>query len=354
MKLVMIIQKVDENDLVFGANIPWISSLACQVEHLHVIGLSVGAYHLPDNVTVHSMGKEKGYGRIRRFIRLHSIMLNLYRQKIDGVLVHQGQIYGLVLSCYKLLGVSFILFKAHGSLPDNIRYYLPFFDVVTTTTTDTFPIDTPKKKAVGQGIDVEKFHNMVCPELGRIVTSGRISAIKGYEVFIEAAALLKSRAEAPNLTIDIFGDAYIAADIEYKRSLEDLIARLHLRGNIILCGKIQHGLLPEKISRSELYVDASTGSSALNKGMLEAMACERPVITANEKFASLFGPYADLLMYKCGDPADLAVKIEGYCSLDSTRKEEIGRYMRTVVVRDHNVATLMQKIVTIFAELTKN
>ena len=42
-----------------------------------------------------------------------------------------------------------------------------------------------------------------------------------------------------------------------------------------------------------LFVNSSTGNSALDKAVLEAMACELPVISSNEQFLEIFGPFKD-------------------------------------------------------------
>jgi len=361
MNLVMIIQKVDEEDSVFGANISWIKSLAACVEKLFVIGLSVNRYTLPSNTTVYSLGKERGYGRLRRVFRLEWIMMKIYlKHGIDGVFVHQGQIYGPLLVHFKLLGIPFVLFKAHGSLPPNIRYFLPFFDKITTTTPETFPIDTPKKVPVGQGIDVERFRfvgqrGLKSRDKPRnvIISTGRISPIKGYDVLIDAASILHKELE-PSLRFEVYGEAYVQTDKAYERQLKQKIVDCGLMGRFFLMGAVLSSDLPERLSGSILFVDASTGNSALNKGILEAMACEIPVLSANEKFIPLFAPYVELLTYRRGDAVDLAQKIKAYLELDDKQKRTIGARMRQVVVKDHNVFSLMGRIITIFEETRRS
>jgi glycosyltransferase involved in cell wall biosynthesis len=358
MNLVMIIQKVDEEDSVFGANISWIRSLASRVEKLFVIGLSSGRYSLPSNVMVFSLGKERGYGRLRKFLRLQYFMFKLHlRFGLDGIFVHQGQIYGPLLVHFRFLGIPIILFKAHGSLPRSIKHFLPFFDIITTTTPDTFPVDTAKKIAVGQGIDVERFKFVESNSMARrekskplIISTGRISPMKGYEVLIDAAALLNEGSQSL-LRFEVYGEPHVKTDDDYERQLKEQLIRSDLMKDFSFKGPVLNSALPEKLSRSVLFVDASTGESALNKGMLEAMACELPVLTANEKFIPLFGSHADLLIYRRGDAGDLAAKIRNYLALSAKQKRSIGVQMRQMVLENHNVANLMDKIVSILERL---
>lgn len=361
MNLVMIMQSVDEADSVFGAHIPWIVHIAREVDRLFVIGLSVGVFSAPSNVKVFSMGKEKGYGKLRRAIRLEKILLSVYTKwGIDGIFVHQGQIYGPLLAPFRIIGVPVILFKAHGSLPSNIRLLLPFFDKVATTTQDTFPLETPKKISVGQGIDLEKFR---CDQLDlrwrpgdqplRIVASGRITPIKGYEVLIEAASFLIDKGYS-NIIFEIYGEPYKKSDVKYEQRLRVLVKEKGLEDRVIFKGAVPHSELPGILCQSFLYIDSSIGPSALNKGMLEAMACGLPVFTANEKFASLFGPYSSKLQYRLGNAEHLANLLEAYLELSDNDQREIRKRMRQAVECGHDVKRLAKTVVGLFEDLGRS
>ena len=65
MKLLILTQVVDKDDLYLGFFHRWIEMLAPHHEHIHVICLKGGVYTLPENVSVHSLGKEKGYSQFR-------------------------------------------------------------------------------------------------------------------------------------------------------------------------------------------------------------------------------------------------------------------------------------------------
>ena len=57
MKLLVLTQVVDKNDTNLGLFHTWLERIASRVEHLTVICLKRGEYHLPENVTVLSLGK---------------------------------------------------------------------------------------------------------------------------------------------------------------------------------------------------------------------------------------------------------------------------------------------------------
>jgi glycosyltransferase involved in cell wall biosynthesis len=349
MRLAMIITKVDSADSVYGSNIAWIRSLAQRVEHLTVIGMSVGDYQLPNNVSVFSMGKEKGAAKLIRFLNLQRVMLPLLLlRKVDGVFIHQGQIWGLLIFYAKVRCIPVILFKAHGSMPPTVKYYLPFFTAITTTTDDTFPIDTDKKIAVGQGIDTGKFVKLSSPAEPRlIVSAGRISKVKGYEVLIEALGILNKENNDP-IYLKIYGEAYSNYDQSLLVKLKRKISDLNLAHTVSLEGVIANDRMPEMLNSAALYVNASTGPSALDKSVLEAMACELPVISCNPKFRPLFKDYDPLLYCPPNEAYLLAEKIEKFFTLSVTERNQIGNDLRSVVVADHDVNRLMDRVIEIF------
>jgi glycosyltransferase involved in cell wall biosynthesis len=354
MRLAMIITKVDEDDSVYGANIAWIRALAERVEHLTVIGMSVGRHTLPANTTVRSLGKERGASKLGRLLALQRIMLPLVlRRRIDGIFVHQAQVWGLALFYAWPLRVPVVLFKAHGTMPPGIRRFLPFFTAVTTTTAETF-VDTPKKVVVGQGIDVRRFQRSGAPvpvgEDGQvsIVSVGRLSSIRRYHVVIDAIAIVRERGRwLP--TLHVYGEPYNESEVAYARELEAQIARLGLECCVVFHGVVPNAELPAVYGQSVAYLNGSLGTSALDKSMLEAMACELPLITGNPKFVELFGPHAGLLYCESEEAEALADKLEGVLALKDEERVAIGAHLRKSVVDHHNVEGLMEQVVGLIA-----
>ena len=60
MKLLIVTQKVDQNDSVLGFFHKWIIQFAGHFETVTVVCLEKGNYDLPKNVRVLSLGKEQG------------------------------------------------------------------------------------------------------------------------------------------------------------------------------------------------------------------------------------------------------------------------------------------------------
>ena len=69
MKLLLVTQKVDEDDEVLGFMHRWIEEFAKHCEKVIVVCLREGSHSLPDNVEVHSLGKEREIPRFLRWIQ---------------------------------------------------------------------------------------------------------------------------------------------------------------------------------------------------------------------------------------------------------------------------------------------
>ena len=86
MKLLIITQKVDINDDNLGFFHDWIKKLASLAD-IDVIANYVGQYNLSENVKIYSLGKEKGAGKIIKFLKYQWLLLKLL-PKSAGVFFH--------------------------------------------------------------------------------------------------------------------------------------------------------------------------------------------------------------------------------------------------------------------------
>ena len=55
-------------------NQSWINRMACDVNKIIVVTLYEGKHQLRDNVRIHSLGKEKGYSKVRQFFTFYKII----------------------------------------------------------------------------------------------------------------------------------------------------------------------------------------------------------------------------------------------------------------------------------------
>jgi len=353
MKLLIITQKVDQNDDILGFFVGWITEFAKHCEKVTVICLQKGDYDLPENTKVLSLGKEKNPATDCRLPTAKlKYIFNFYkyifreRKNYDAVFVHMNPEYVILgAPFWKLWGKKIALWYAHGAVPFTLKLAEKMTDIVFTSTKSGFRLVSKKKKVVGQGIDTEKFQPRTeaekKPGIFKIVTIGRISPVKDYETLINAAEILAKK--GLEIKVDIVGAAGLPEQEKYLSDLKEAVARKNLSGVINFAGAVSNKDIAARLQSADLFVNMShTGS--LDKAILEAMACELPILTCNEALAEVLGDYGNQLMYSKKDFRALANKIIGIANLSSEKRKNLGMRLREIVARNHGTAGLIAKI----------
>ncbi len=86
----------------------------------------------------------------------------------------------------------------------------------------------------------------------------------------------------------------------------------------------------------------------MDKAVLEAMACEKPVLTSNEAFKDMLADNAELLLFAPERPEELAEKIYGLLQMDDLEKGQLGASLRKITERGHSVDHLTDRLVAVF------
>lgn len=346
MKLLIITQKVDERDQVLGFMHRWIEEFARRCETLTVICLEEGTHHLPKNVKVLSLGKEKRPSRIRYVLRFWYYIWR-ERAAYNGVFVHMNQIYVLLgWPLWRLAGKRVALWYAHGTVSGSLRVAEKMADGVFTSTASGFRIRSDKVHIVGQGIDTDYFAPVERPEnpVPKIIMIGRLSPSKDQATLIRAFDLLVEAGE--KFEADIIGSAGREGQESYAEELRRMVAEKHLEARIRFVGGVPHKDILKYLQNADIFVNTGlTGS--LDKAGLEAMATGLPVLTCNEAYEDVLGDYRDLLMFRKKDPVDLARKLIVLLRMDIASRSRLRHAMRSIVVEHHQVSGLVQKIITI-------
>ena len=102
MRVLMMVQRVDEDDALLGFTVMWIRALAARVERLYVLALETGEADLPDNVIVYSMGKERGNGNLRELLEFYRGLGKTIRD-VDVVFSHMIPRYTWLAAPYAAL-----------------------------------------------------------------------------------------------------------------------------------------------------------------------------------------------------------------------------------------------------------
>jgi glycosyltransferase involved in cell wall biosynthesis len=86
----------------------------------------------------------------------------------------------------------------------------------------------------------------------------------------------------------------------------------------------------------------------------EAMSCGRPCLVANDDFHETLGRYEKELLFRGGDPTDLAGKLRSLLNRTSAQRNEIGLYLREQVDRLHSLPRLATRVLDELQPLRPN
>lgn len=348
MKALFITQKADRDDPVLGFMHAWFEGLAGRLDELHLLVLEPGKYELPDNVFIHSMGKERGAGRFGKLLKFISVMAALVlRRRVDVVFAHMCPIYAALAAPFcRLRGVPLVMWITHGADNPTLRLSHRLVDRVLTASPESTALTGPKVTATGHGIDTSKFAAAPAPGADplRVLSVGRITPSKDYATLIEAARILIHVRGVNNFKVSIVGACYTEDDKKHLSELNRQIKEKDVADYIVFEGAAAHDAMPEQYGRADVFVSASlTGS--VDKAVLEAMACGRPAVTCNPSFARVFEDMAGALMFNPGDAAKLADILQRYFSAAREYRAQTGAALRALVENNHSLNTLMDRLV---------
>ncbi|MFQ5456381.1 MAG: glycosyltransferase family 4 protein [Nitrospirota bacterium] len=352
----MLTPEVDLNDDVRGFIHTWVEKLSEHCTELHVIALNVRETNLPQNVFLYSLDYDKK--KIKAFLKLNRFFIHIFwSKKIDIIFTHMMDTATFaVISYTKLLRKPIIWWKTHGHVSLKFKILNKMVTKVLTASDRSFRIKSKKKIVVGHGIDTEYFRaaeSDLCSDINsfNLLSVGRISPSKDYETMIKAINILVKQNKVPYIKLKIVGSPFwnTKKDVEYFNKIKSLSEILGLQKYVEFCGDTPYREVVEHYQNCCLSINAShTGS--VDKAVLEAMACAKPVLTSNEAFYEVLGKYSDKLMFETGSEEGLAKKIFTILSMPSHQYKELGSHLREITVRDHSLDRLMKKITDIFKE----
>lgn len=359
MRLLLITQKVDQDDWVLGFVHTWLERLAACVERLDVLAGRTGRSALPPNVRVFALRQRPHASRAQLLLRWHTLMRQLMGEGQDAVLAHMCPHYAILAAPYvRSARVPLGVWYTHRRVDWRLRLAHALADIVLTASRESFRLGSRKVRILGHGIDTAAFSPGPVPEGPPVVLSaGRISPAKGHDVVLDAAARLAAYVQVPSFEVHVAGEVHVAADTAYRARLEARAAQPDLAGRVRWLGAVPHACMPAVYRSAAVFVNCSdTGS--LDKAVLEAMACGTPVLTSNEAFVELLreGRLGSLpselggsLTFPRRDTGALAEKLAALLELDAAARAHLGVRLRRIVVEEHDLDTLAQRIVEALA-----
>lgn len=343
MKLLIVTQAVDREDPNLGAFYYWFDLLARRAEGVVLLAGRVGRHDFPANVAIHEFGKGAGYGRIGRLWKFWELFSRHFAAA-DAVLFHQIPEFVIASSPF-LIGRSQVagLWYAHGKVTRRLRMAERLVDHIFTSSEAGFRLRSKKVHHLGQAINTDLFspaprrHPPAGDQGLRLLTIGRISQVKNYEMIIGAAALLRD-ALKKSWTLALVGGPITEHDRVYAGRIETLIRENRLEQYVRFYGDRGYSDIPEILRNHDMFLNASATGS-LDKAVLEAMAAGLTVVTSNEAYRVILPPQYFL---EHASAESLAERITALA--DEPRPNKV---LREIVVRDHGLAATMEKMIAL-------
>lgn len=276
MKLLFVTQKIHGQD-AFGAQ--WAEAFAERGYDVHVVclearpeeGLAVLGRAAPFRFTLHSLGKEKGRGKVAQVLAFWQCIVAL---RADRVFIHMAPVWGLLGAWFWVPARTPVyLWYTHYKMQPGLWALGHYARRMFCATPQSMPQyeGSPRKVVVGHGVDLAFWpkRGNAAPDPARLLTVHRLSRSKRVEITLHALTLL------PQCTLDIYG---MEAEPDYAAELRALVARLGLGGRVTFHGTVPMKDLPALYARHRLIVNMAT--ETIDKTMLEAMTCGcLPVVT---------------------------------------------------------------------------
>ncbi len=265
VKLLFITQKIHQHDDDLAFVILWIKEFIRQGVDVQVICLEKG--ESDDSFPVYSLGKEKGYGKIRRSLLFLKYIFTL---KYNRVFVHMNPEYVTLGGWYWWLRrIPVYLWYTHYTMHMHLWLSGILCKRLFAATSQSLPQyeGNPKKVITGHGIDMSYWltERTQQPETTRpihnLVAIHRLCRSKRLELGISALTYLPHE-----YTLAVYG-----RDVEkdYVQEMTALVAREGLSSRVVFQGPRPMAELKNIYPQYRVMVNMA--SETIDKTMLEAM-----------------------------------------------------------------------------------
>lgn len=340
MKLLVVTQAVDENDPVLGFFCRWLEEFAKHAERIDTICLREGPHTLPANVCVHSLGGEHG----RRSSTITAVRFKWLAWKLradyDAVFVHMNPEYILVAGpLWRLLGkqVTFWYNHPHGGW--KMRLAARLAETVFYTSPHAASARLPNAVRMPAGIDTSLFAPAsTLRNRHSLYLQGRIASSKRVHIALEALRILRTHIPA---ILTIVGPE----DASYGRELRTRFADLIKDGSVTFSGPRRNVETPALYATHGAAVNLAAAGH-FDKTVLEAMACETPVVVGSKGFEGLI---PDEWVVPQDDAKALAAALEKLLLLSDEEYRTLGSAERAAVIATQGLPLLAEKLQRVYA-----
>jgi glycosyltransferase involved in cell wall biosynthesis len=346
---------MDADDSVLGHVTSWTNALARRCEHVSVITMFTGRVAVDDNVTVYSLGKERGWSEPRRLAEFWRLVYRVRRERrIDACFAHMAPLFAVLFApIARRSRIPVVLWYAHASVTPILRLAHLTSDRCVTATPAGFRIPSDKLFVLGHGIDVDRFRPPAAVDATYAKTAlsvGRIAPIKRIDEMVESISVLRER--GTDLQLKLFGGPSTAEDRAYERELHARSERLGLDDLVEFAGPLGFPDIASAYHRGGLFLNLSE-TGAIDKAILESMASGCIPISRNASFQEIARDNGLEWLVPGNGPARVAdCIIEAESRLESDRSE-VAQRLRRVVSERHSLDGLADAIMLHLTELVE-
>jgi glycosyltransferase involved in cell wall biosynthesis len=339
MRLLICTQAVDLDDPVLAFFHRWLEEFARNAKEVHVICLKEGRHELPQNVKVHSLGKEDGRSLFKYISRFYRHITSLSGE-YDAVFVHMNPEYAVLGGpLWWVLRRRVGLWYIHPRSSLKLRVALTLVDYIFSASENSFPFATSKLVPLGHGIDVGFFspgHFVPSPTL-RVMHVGRLAPVKHIETILDAIDELSTR-NIPN-SFDQYGEE-LPQDAAYAAQLRERVASMQ---NCIFHGKASPEQVSEAYRTHDVHVNATT-SGSFDKAALESMASGTITVASSIAFTDIL---PDALRFEECDSRSLAKALTRIAHMSEDERKTVRDDLRKNATKSNLqqlIATIVQKL----------
>ncbi len=352
MNLLMVTRRVDMDDDVVGYAHGLINCLAKKVAWLGVICLERGHVELPVKVQLFSMGKEKGYGRLREFMNYQRALAYL-APKADVIFGHMNPVYTILAAPWaKFLRRKLVMWYTHAHVSRQLKLAHLLVDRVVTATKTGFQLPSHKVSIIGHAIDTSLFRPEPKKKANnsiKLLSLGRFSPVKNIECMLKAMQILISDRNINKLTLDVVGGPGTPEHIEYSKMLHRMVSDLGLEKNVSFVGPVTYQNTIGFFRSADIFLHLTPYS--LDKALLEAMACGCLPISCNQAYTNWVSDLGlDMLAVSNGNPRALAQKIVQLSEAKPIQRHAMQDKVRRLVVEKHDLEGFVERLCRVFED----
>lgn len=344
MNLLMFNLAVDDKHVTLAFGLRWIEALASRFEHVDVVTMTAGQHQLPSNVTVWSVGRERGYPEWLRALRFYWLVWRILRQRrIDVVFTHMIPVFAVLFwPVSRLTGLKNVLWYAHGATPWTLKLAHRLVDRVASSTPQGFRLPSDKVSFVGQGIDAARYQAVprIIDTGFHLLTVGRLAPSKGLDILVSALTGWKPEMD---WHLTIVGDGTSESEHRYAQTLRHQAQGALGPSRVTFSGRLDTDAIVPLLGKSDVFINlSSTGS--LDKAIVEAMASGCPVVSSNDAFRAIAiaEGFPECAIER--SPQSLRAVLDRLIVMNAVERQALGARQAEIARRDHTLEGLIQRL----------